>query len=380
MTNTIPQGSSGAPPAHYSVPSTSMAPRRSSYASVAAGTAGNSSQNQSTPTRSGAFSHLLNPNPALPDDAPQTQGSDRRSPNSQHSPDRITQANGVGAVPYLWGKGGNTYAQNFSNRYTFGSGNGLSDTLAPGNNGFFKPSYLRNSKYMEKLEAAHKAKLAIQRETIAAHSSNPSSLSTSSSSVSLHRMAPSHRGMTYEIVEHQPVVEEDGLSPLPSRWAELDRFGGLEVGADGLDIRYTGTQKTQDHEAASARTDHPMPPQCGIYYYEATIVSRGKEGQVISILDMKTILIFDRLIGIGFSGSKASLEKLPGWEPESWAYHGDDGNSFCCQSPAKQFGPKFTTNDVIGCGVNFKTGCAFFTKNGINQGKHNRYPRLSFIY
>ena len=95
---------------------------------------------------------------------------------------------------------------------------------------------------------------------------------------------------------------------------------------------------------------------------------------------MKIVLISDRLIGIGFSGSKASLEKLPGWEPESWAYHGDDGNSFCCQSPAKQFGPKFTTNDVIGCGVNFKTGCAFFTKNGINQGKPNGYPRLLVIH
>ena len=74
------------------------------------------------------------------------------------------------------------------------------------------------------------------------------------------------------------------------------------------------------------------------------------------------------MIGVGFSGSKASLEKLPGWEPESWAYHGDDGKSFCCQSTGKAYGPKFTTADVIGCGVNFMTGCAFFTKNGVFQG------------
>ena len=277
MTNTIPQGSSGAPPAHYSGPSTEMAPRRSSYASVAAGTAG-TSQNQSTPTRSGAFSHLLNPNPTSPDNASQNQELGRRSPYSQHSPERNSHPNGVGTIPYLWGKGGATYAQTFSSKYTFGSGYGFQNSSVSGSNGLFKPSYLRNSKYMEKLETAHKAKLAAQRETAAAHASNPGSLSTSSSSVSLHRMAPSHRGMTYEIVEHQPVVEDDGLSPLPSKWAELDRFGGLEIGADGLDIRYTGTQKTQDHEAASARTDHPMPLQCGIYYYEATIISRGKEG------------------------------------------------------------------------------------------------------
>ena len=162
-----------------------------------------------------------------------------------------------------------------------GGGYGFLDSMVSSPNGFFKPSYLRNSKYMEKLEAAHKAKLAGQREAASVHSSHPGSLSASSSSVSLHRLAPSHRGMTYEIVENHPVVEDDGLSPLPSKWAEVDKYGGLEIAADGLDIRYAGLLKTHDHEAAAARTDHPMPPQCGIYYYEATIISKGKEGYAL---------------------------------------------------------------------------------------------------
>ena len=76
------------------------------------------------------------------------------------------------------------------------------------------------------------------------------------------------------------------------------------------------------------------------------------------------------MIGVGFSGSKASLEKLPGWEPESWAYHGDDGKSFCCQHTGKSYGPTFTVGDIIGCGINFKSGTAFFTKNGLFLGKH----------
>lgn len=131
---------------------------------------------------------------------------------------------------------------------------------------------------MEKLEAIHKVKLAAQREAHSAHSSNPGSLSTSSSSVSLHKMAPSHRGMTYEIIEHQPPVDDEGLTPLPSKWAEVDKNGGLEVAADGLDVKYVGLSKLHDHEAAAARADHPMPPQCGIYFFEVTIVSKGKEG------------------------------------------------------------------------------------------------------
>lgn len=220
----------------------------------------------------------------------------------------------------------------------------------PGDKGqasFFKPSYLSESKYMEKLEAAHKAKLAFQREEFTLPLKS-GSLSTSSSSVSLHKMAPSHRGMTYEIIENHPPVEDDTPSPLPSKWAEVDNWGGLEILSDGQEVKYVNTTKTPDHEAAAARTDHPMPPQCGLYYFEVYIASKGKEG----------------MIGVGFSGRKASLGKLPGWENDSWGYHGDDGKSFCCQSTGKDYGPKFSTGDIIGCGVNFVTGCAFFTKNG----------------
>ena len=153
---------------------------------------------------------------------------------------------------------------------------GLSNRVNTHSEGFFKPTYLRGSRYIEKLEAAHKAKIAAQRDAHA-HSSHPGSLSTNSSNVSLHKLAPSHRGMTYEIKEHQPLVEDDGLMQLPSRWADTDRSGGLEIAADGLDIRYQGPSKVHDNEAA-ARADHPMPPQCGLYYYEVTIIAKGKEG------------------------------------------------------------------------------------------------------
>jgi Ran-binding protein 9/10 len=39
----------------------------------------------------------------------------------------------------------------------------------------------------------------------------------------------------------------------------------------------------------------------------------------------------------------------------------------------KPYGPTFTTGDVIGCGVNFRTGCAFYTKNGEYLGKPIRW-------
>ena len=70
-------------------------------------------------------------------------------------------------------------------------------------------------------------------------------------------------------------------------------------------------------------------------------------------------------IGIGFCRSTVTLNKLPGWEPESWGYHGDDGYTFCCQGVGKPYGPTFSTGDVVGCCINFRKGVAFYTKNGV---------------
>lgn len=73
---------------------------------------------------------------------------------------------------------------------------------------------------------------------------------------------------------------------------------------------------------------------------------------------------------MGFTSNKASLERLPGWEQESWAYHGDDGRTFFgeTQGQGKLYGPKYSVNDTIGCGVNFSTNTSFFTRNGVFLG------------
>lgn len=270
MTNRS-QGSPGAPQLPYSSPSVGMMPRRSSYASVAAG-ATVPHQHQSPSSRSGTFSHLMNPTPSPPVYMPQTQ-TDHYRP-SHGTAGWETRGEDTVDTPGAWAKAGGL--PNYSNQYFNAQGYGLG---AGGDmNGFLKPTYLRGSKYLERLEAAYKIKLAVQREAHSIHSSGPGSLSASSSSVSLHKLAPSHRGMTYDIIEHQPPVDDEGLTPLPSKWAVADKYGGLDIAADGLDVKYVGQSKLGDHEGAATRTDYPMPPQCGIYYYEVTIVSNGKDG------------------------------------------------------------------------------------------------------
>lgn len=75
-------------------------------------------------------------------------------------------------------------------------------------------------------------------------------------------------------------------------------------------------------------------------------------------------------MGIGVAGPKVALNRLPGWEPDSWAYHGDDGKTYCASVTSnEQWGPKYACNDVVGCGINFQTGSVFFTKNGSYLGE-----------
>ncbi|CAG8628009.1 4657_t:CDS:2 [Paraglomus brasilianum] len=152
---------------------------------------------------------------------------------------------------------------------------------------------------------------------------------------------------------------------LPTAWNIDDRSPNLELSEDRLRVNYTGSGKN-DSDAAAIRANFPMPPQCGLFYFEVDIISKGREG----------------FIGIGFCGKNVQLNRLPGWENMSWGYHGDDGHLFCCSGTGKPYGPQFTTGDVIGCCVNFRDGTAFYTKNGAILGtafrdlKGGLYPSI----
>lgn len=73
-------------------------------------------------------------------------------------------------------------------------------------------------------------------------------------------------------------------------------------------------------------------------------------------------------MGIGLTAQNFKSNRLPGWDKQSYGYHGDDGNSFSSSGNGKSYGPTFTTDDIIGCGVNLVANTCFYTKNGHHLG------------
>ena len=60
---------------------------------------------------------------------------------------------------------------------------------------------------------------------------------------------------------------------------------------------------------------------------------------------------------------------LIGFENSSWGYHSDGG--FYHESVKdRNYGPEFTTDDTIGCYLNFKNNMVYYTKNGVHLGNY----------
>ncbi|KAK4151441.1 hypothetical protein C8A00DRAFT_35928 [Chaetomidium leptoderma] len=230
--------------------------------------------------------------------------------------------------------------------------------------GFLSPSYLRGTIYLQKLEERHTAKVLAEREGNASKGAPPPASSISSRlpsngssshlpTVGIKAAGSAHRGVAYDVVE-KPMFsaeEDDMASPLPSRWNRDDKEAALEVLGDGYEVRHAG-KPSSDHEASAIRADHYMSPSCGVYYFEITVLNKRND-------KIKT-----PPIAIGFASKEASISRAPGWEPDSWGYHGDDGHSFASQNVGKPYAEIFGVGDTVGCLVNFRLNHALFTKNG----------------
>eukprot|EP01035_Chromulina_nebulosa_P033188 gene33188-44432_t len=110
------------------------------------------------------------------------------------------------------------------------------------------------------------------------------------------------------------------------------------------------------------------PPQIcfelrSVFYYEIQILP-NKESSM-SIL-LAAVPARTDCVAVGLA-TKFFLKdrRFPGWDNESYGYHGDDGAIF--HGRGRQlgtYGPKFGVHDTVGCGLNYNNMSIFFTLNG----------------
>ena len=145
--------------------------------------------------------------------------------------------------------------------------------------GFFIPTYLNHSVYMQQLEDEHLAKLQARQTKL--QSGNGLGNNALSDPAPAPLPTGSHRGMSHTVVERSLSVDDaDVLSPLPSRWNEDDMWPGIEIESNNavkLISQKPHHERDQDASASGVRANHYMPPQCGLYYYEVTILGGKRD-------------------------------------------------------------------------------------------------------
>lgn len=155
-----------------------------------------------------------------------------------------------------------------------------------------------------------------------------------------------------------------GLPPLPSAWACTELDGSVTLADGGREVEFGLPGKGLAHSTATLRSNVPISPLCGVYYFEVEVLRHGA----------------DELVIVGVCDEDTSLSKIPGAEPSTWGYHSDDGRVSASQGPGKQYGPKIAEKDVIGCGINFRKNSVFYTRNGVPLGTAFQDVRGSALY
>ncbi|KAI3915874.1 hypothetical protein MKW92_002894 [Papaver armeniacum] len=135
---------------------------------------------------------------------------------------------------------------------------------------------------------------------------------------------------------------------VPTHLNTINSSGGfLVVSSDKLSVQYTNVS-LHGHDVGVIQGNCPAPSKTLVYYFEIYVKNSGAKGQ----------------IAIGFSCENFKMRRQPGWEANSFGYHGDDGLLYRGHGKGESFGPTFTAGDTVGGGINYASQELFFTKNG----------------
>jgi hypothetical protein len=100
-----------------------------------------------------------------------------------------------------------------------------------------------------------------------------------------------------------------------------------------------------------------------VAYYEVRI-TRANRSQLQGYMQDEVSVTECVAVGLATKGFLRQ-KRLPGWDSESFGYHGDDGAIFHGRGrQLASYGPSFGHGDVVGCGIDYRDRSVFFTLNG----------------
>jgi hypothetical protein len=84
------------------------------------------------------------------------------------------------------------------------------------------------------------------------------------------------------------------------------------------------------------KSNIPISTSLPLYYFEMEVLKLGTSDPDSN--------------GVGLVSAEISTNNfMPGWEPDTYGYHGDDG-MYYSDNQSKEYGPKFSKGEIIGCG------------------------------
>lgn len=157
------------------------------------------------------------------------------------------------------------------------------------------------------------------------------------------------------------VLDGEAKEEVPTHLNTLSCGKFLKVSQEKLTVEYVGHMYgTHENDVGSIQANRPCPTACAVYYFEMTVINQGEKG----------------LLSIGFTESGFKLGRHPGWEINSFGYHGQDGRIYHGSTEGDSYGPTFSVNDTVGAGINFASEIIFFTKNGNSVGAAFKEVRM----
>uniref|UniRef100_A0A914HFB8 B30.2/SPRY domain-containing protein n=1 Tax=Globodera rostochiensis TaxID=31243 RepID=A0A914HFB8_GLORO len=164
-------------------------------------------------------------------------------------------------------------------------------------------------------------------------------------------------------LENEPAKQKNSGLTLGNRWDSAACDKGLTLSPDQLIADYTGVY--WGHRSVSA--EHPIPKKkSGFFYYEVEILAHKGHYILIGLGPNKCIMPRGNVIGVDEGYAYRNNGDI-------WGHKVDGCSDFFGRpyiTGQPQFGSKVVNGvavvslDVVGCGVNLKTGQIFYTKNG----------------